>query len=576
MSRLVIDPVTRVSGHLRIEVEVAGGQVVDAWSSGTMFRGVEALLVGHDPRDAWLLAERICGSCSGAHGLASVRAVEAALDIKVPPNARLLRNLLAGISWITDAVTGFYQRAAFDWADVAGAARADPWAAERLARSTNPNSGDLADALARVERELGGLPTGLFSNDAWDHPAHQLTPEADLILFAHYLRALDLQRTLARAMTTLGGKDPHPQTFLVGGMALTPPWGGPAPMAKRGHPDLPERTTPAALSSEGIDALQALLVQIVTFVESVLVPDAVAIARAYPEWLTIGGGTADLMAYGDFPQDDSLAPTLLLPGGRLMDGRLDQGYRVDEPDITESVAHAWYADESSEPRGPADGLTVARYEGPSPPVSSLEGWPRYSYVKAPRFAGLLPMETGPAARMLVAYVDGRHAVRQAVDGILAAAGIELGNLHSTMGRILARAAEARVIAQQLGPWLDELQANMATGDVAVADITSWHPDTWPGEATGYALGETSRGALGHWVTIRDRQVARYQVVDGSTWNLSPRDGEGRRGPLESALIGTPVADPQRPLEVLRTVHAFDPCGGCAAHAFRVRSRRGRQ
>jgi len=573
VSRLVIDPVTRVSGHLRIEAEVAGGQVIDAWSSGTMFRGIEALLVGHDPRDAWLLAERICGSCSGAHGLASARAVENALSITIPPNARLLRNMLAGIGWIADLITGFYQRAAFDWADVAGAARADPWAASRLAGSTNPTSGDTADALARVERELGGMPTGLFWSDAWDHPAHQLTPEADLILFAHYLRALDLQRTLARAITTLGGKDPHPQTFLVGGMALTPPWGGPTPMANRGHPDLPERTTPAALSSEGLAAFQALLVQVSAFVGDVLVPDAVAIVRAYPQWVEVGRGTAGLLAYGEFPQDDSPAPSFLLPRGRLMDGSLDQGYHVDEQDVRESVAHAWYEDESAGPRPASQGQTLPRYEGPAAPVASLEGWPRYSYVKAPRYAGLVPMETGAAARMMVGYVAGSSKVHQAVDPILAAAGVELPDLQSSVGRILARAAEASVLAPLLGSWLDELRTNLATGDLAVADITSWHPDTWPAEASGFALGETSRGALGHWVTIRDRRVAGYQVVDGSTWNLSPRDDDGRRGPLESALIGTPVADLDRPLELLRTIHAFDPCGGCAAHAFGIRARR---
>lgn len=564
MTRLVLDPVARVSGHLRIEAEVAAGQVVDAWSSGTSFRGVESLLVGRDPRDAWLLAERICGSCSGAHGLASVRAVEAALDIQVPPNARLLRNLIAGTAWIGDLVTGFYQRAALDWVDLAAAASADPTAAARIAAST---TGEAAAALERVRQQLESLPAGLFRSDDWGHPAYRLTPEADLILFAHYLRALDLQRTLARAMTTLGGKDPHPQTFLVGGMTLTPPWGGPSPTGSRGHPHLPERATPAALSSEGLDGLEALLDRVATFVEEAFVADAVALARAYPEWTAIGRGTGNLLAYGEFPADDSRSPTLLLPRGRLMDGSLQERYRVDEQDISESVACSWYADDDAAPRPPANGLTVPRYDGPPAPITTFEGSTRYSYLKAPRYAGLVPMETGPLPRMLVGLVDGREAVRQPVADVVVAAGIELADLQSTMGRLLARAAEATVIGRQLAAWLDELRDNLATGDVAAADITSWHPGTWPREASGFALGETSRGALGHWLTIRDERIASYQVVDGSTWNASPRDEAGRRGPLEAALIGTPLADPHRPLEILRTVHAFDPCGGCAVHTI---------
>jgi hydrogenase large subunit len=572
MTRVVIDPVTRIGGHLRIEATIANAVVTDAWSSGTMFRGLEAILRGRDPRDAWLVAQRVCGTCTGVHALASVRAVEQALSLGIPTNARLVRNLLAGSRIVIDHVVRFYHQHALDWVDAASALDADPTATSALARSTSDWPASSASHFAMTQSRLAGLldsrTSGPFANGYWGHPAYRLSPEHDLLVLAHYLDALDWQRSITRIHTLIGGKNPHPQTFLVGGMVMATRWGGPHSPLPGEHPQQIDRRAPNALTEGGLADLASLIAEARRFVKEVYVPDVFAIASAYQDWLGIGSGGGSYLSFGEFPQDDTNDPVLLLPRGRLLAGNLASLEPVDQAEIAESITHAYYAAEHDDtaPRHPLDATASPRYAGPALPVATLEGSERYSWIKAPRYDGD-PVEVGPLARMLVGYASGRPALRAVVDDAGARLGTGLQGLASTLGRIVARAVEARLVVDQLDTWHQELVANLATGDLALADLSMWDPDAWPAEAEGWSLGEGPRGALGHWVRIRDRRIESYQIVDPSTWNASPRDAAGRRGVCEESLVGTPVADPARPLEILRTVHSFDPCTACAVHAF---------
>jgi Ni,Fe-hydrogenase I large subunit len=568
MTRTVIDPVTRAGGHLRVEVEVADRAVTDAWSSGTAFRGIERVLEGRDPRDAWLFAQRICGVCTGAHAVASVRAVEHALGIRIPGNARIVRNLITGAAFAQDHVLGFYEQRLLDWVDARAALDADPAASAKLAATLSdwPTTADgLAKVRDRIASLVGSGQPGPFANGPWGHPAYRLAPEADLLFLSHYLDALEWGRSVSRFHTLLGGKNPHPQTFVVGGMVLAPPWGGPVKAVTGEHPWLPDRGSPLPLGTEGLAELAQLIGQMQPFVDQVYVPDVMAIAGYYDDWLGLGAGIGSYLSYGEFPLDDLADAPLLLPRGRIQGGRIDDIQPVDQAAVGETVAHSWYADDGATPfRHPANGRTDPRYDGPALPFTTLEGSDRYSWVKAPRY-GEEPMEVGPLARILVAYAQQSRDVRVAVDDYVARLHAGPEALTGTLGRIVARAIEAQVVVARLQGWLKELRDSFAAGDLALADITRWDTSSWPSEAQGWSLGESSRGAVGHWTTIRDARVEQYQVVDATTWNASPRDGKGLRGALEEALIGTPVVDTSRPLEILRVVHAFDPCLACATH-----------
>jgi hydrogenase large subunit len=572
MTRSVIDPVSRIGGHLRVEVDVADGRVQDAWSSGTMYRGIERILEGRDPRDAWLLAQRVCGLCGGVHALASVRAVEDAIGLRIPRNARLIRNLMAGTRFVQDHVVQFYHLQALDWVDAAAALKADPATTAALARSLSDGPQTTASYFRAIQAKLtavaaSGQP-GLFSNGYWGHPAYELSPEADLLFLSHYLEALDWQRRVMRIDTILGGRSPHPQTYIVGGMVLAPPWGGPAQALPGEHPQQVEKASPIALSSRGLADIATEIVDATGFVNDVFYPDVLALARYYREWAGLGKGLGNYLSYGEFPEDDSDAPALLLPRGRIVDGDISTVLSVEETGIQESVAHSYYTYDDGDPtlKHPSEGQTVPRYAGPPPPVTSLQGSDKYSWLKAPRYEGI-PMEVGPLARMLVAYAQGQADVRSRVLTATAQVGIAPEDLPSTLGRIVARGVEARVVVDRLAGWLQQLRDDLAAGDLALADVAAWDPGAWPSETSGRSLGEGPRGAVGHWVTIKDRRVAAYQIVDASTWNGSPRDDRDLRGAWEEALIGTPVAVPDQPVEALRTIHSFDPCTACAVHAY---------
>ncbi len=571
MARIVIDPVTRVGGQLRIEAELSGGLVSEAWSSGTLFRGMELVLRGRDPRDAWLLAERICGTCSTVHGLASVRAVEHALGIMIPSNARVLRNLIAASLLVRDHVLTFYQAQLPDWVDLRSALRADPVATSVLAQKHSgwpkSSSAYFQEIRDRLAAEVDAGRPGLFGSGWWGHPAYRLSPEQNLLLIAHLIEALDWQRDFMRIHAILGGKDPHPQTFLVGGMALATPWGGPSPRTNREHPGVPEHNSPDPLSDEGLNLIDSLLAAASTFAEQVLLPDTRLLVAEYGDWGAIGPGPGNYLSFGEYPQDDSSGPVLDLPRGQLAGGNLDQVQGIDQGNIGETVIHSWYRASVNEGAGgflaPASGETSPAFDA-TLPLTALDGAGKYSWIKSARYAGV-PMETGPLARVLVGFAQGSQEIGEALGAMLR--GLSLGPevMPSVLGRLIAQSVETTVMVAKARDWMLDLRQHLASGDLAVADISSWDPGAWPTEAAGWSLGEGPRGAVGHWVSIRDRQIERYQVVDASTWNASPRDSNGQRGPIEGALAGVAVADATQPLELLRVIHSFNPCVACAAH-----------
>ncbi|HEX9037286.1 MAG TPA: nickel-dependent hydrogenase large subunit [Ktedonobacterales bacterium] len=565
MTRIAIDPVTRIEGHLRIEVEVQDGVVTDAWSSGTMFRGIELILRDRDPRDAWVFAQRICGVCTTVHALSSVRAVEDALKITIPENARLLRHLIAGAQLVQDHVVHFYHLHALDWVDVTLALKADPAKTATIAQSISDYPKSSATYFKGVQSRLQAFVNtgqlGLFANGYWGHAAYKLPPEVNLLAVAHYLEALDWQRDFIRIHAILGGKNPHPQSYLVGGMATAI-----------------NLNDEATLNADRFGLLAQLIQRGQDFVRQVYVPDVLAVAGFYKDWAALGSGLGSYMAYGDYPYSvpgsaADIVSTFFFPRGLVLNRDLSHVYDVSQLKVAEYVAHSWYdySKGGSASLHPWQGETAPNYSGPQPPFDLVSDHEKYSWLKAPRYDGHA-VEVGPLARMLVAYASGRENVQQAVNGVLTALGVGPEALFSTLGRVAARAIEAQLMVNQLPTWLSQLEDNIGRGDLAIHDNSKWDPSTWPSEAFGWGFHEAPRGALGHWVHIKDGAIANYQAVVPSTWNAGPRDAQGQRGAYEAALIGTPVANPEQPVEILRTVHSFDPCLACAVHVVDPKGR----
>jgi len=554
MAKIVIDPITRIEGHLRIEAAVEGGRVSDAWSSSTMFRGIETILKGRDPRDAWVFTQRFCGVCTTVHAIASIRCVENALGIKVPPNAEMIRNIIIGIQNVQDHVIHFYHLHALDWVDITNGLKADPAKTAALAASLSEwplNSPTYFKGVQdRLKAFVGKGRLGPFANAYWGHPAYRLPPEADLMATAHYLEALEWQKDIIRIHAILGSKNPHPQTFLVGGMAIAI-----------------DPASQSALNDDKLNEIRLLLRKARDFVEKVYIPDLLAVASFYKEWAGFGGGVGNFMSYGEYPRDNSgKKESLWMPQGVILNKDLSRVYPVDHRKITEYVDRSWYDYSVGQGKGlhPWEGETTHNYTGPKPPYQFLDTERKYSWVKAPRYQDA-PMEVGPLARLLVAYASGQKEVRTVVDGVLGNLGVGPEALFSTLGRTAARGIETLLIARQLPVWLDTLTSNIAGGDLVIHNNERWDPASWPAEAQGYGWHEAPRGSLGHWIRIKEQKILNYQAVVPSTWNASPRDAKGVRGPYEAALVGTPLADPQKPLEILRTVHSFDPCLACAVH-----------
>lgn len=568
--RIVVDPITRIEGHLRCEVNINSDNVItNAVSCGTMFRGIEIILNGRDPRGAWAFAERICGVCTGSHALASIMAVENALDIKIPDNANIIRNLMHLCLWFHDHLVHFYQLAGLDWIDVVSAAKADPNEASALAQklSTWPKSspGYFRELVEKLNTIISSGQLGIFANGYWGNPRYKLTPETNLVFMSHYLDALDLQRDAIKTHTVFGGKNPHPN-WIVGG-------------------------TPAVLNVNGVggeqvvnmerlELVEKVISDCLAFGQQVLMPDAITLARAYSDWLHLGQGLSNqsILAYGAFPKiaNDQSAASLLVPGGAIINGNFNEVLPVDTHDpeqISEMVGHAWYrypADTESLP--PAEGITDPDYvlgkdtKGTRTDIKELDETAKYSWIKSPRWRGNM-MEVGPLARLLIAYSLNHGDTKARVDDICQRIGTTVDGLKSTMGRIVARCHEALWAMETSVYFMDKLKTNLKNGNSTTAFTDKWDPSTWPDRASGVGFTEAPRGALGHWVEITDQKISRYQCVVPTTWNAAPRSDTGQLGAYEASLLGTRMEIPDQPLEILRTIHSFDPCLACATHVI---------
>jgi hydrogenase large subunit len=558
MTRVVVDPITRIEGHLRIEAVVEGGKITDAFSSGTMVRGMEKILQGRDPRDAWAFVERTCGVCTTVHALASVRTVEDALGISVPQNAELVRNLMFCTQYMQDHVVHFYHLHALDWVDVVSALSADPKATSDLAKSLSnwpkTSPGYFSDLQKRLKAFVDSGQLGIFANGYWGHPAYKLPKEVNLIGVAHYLEALEWQKEIVKVHTIFGGKNPHPN-YLVGGV-----------------PCSFNLDDVNAINTEKLNYVGKLLKDAAEFIEQVYIPDLMAIAGFYKDWAAIGGGLKNYLVYGDLPTKGYGYPdSFKFQRGAILNRDLSRVYDVngkDENEIKEYIAHSWYKYSVGDETGlhPWKGETEFNFTGPRPPYDQLNVEGKYSWLKTPRWKDN-PMEVGPLARALVAYARGNPEVREVVDEALKKLDVPITALFSTLGRTAARGLETRLIARWAKEFYDDLIGNLKNGDFPTFNASKWEPSTWPTECEGVGLTEAPRGALAHWIRIKDRKIDNYQLVVPSTWNASPRDAKGNRSAYEEALIGTPVAKDGEPLEIIRTIHSFDPCLACAVHLY---------
>jgi len=533
-----------------------GDQIAEAYSSGTMVRGIEIILRDRDPRDAWAFAQRICGVCTLVHGIASVRAVEDALNYEIPKNAQLIRNLMIGAQYVHDHVMHFYHLHALDWVDVVSALSADPAATSTLAQSISKYSksspGYFADMQKKVKDFVEAGQLGIFAKAYWGHPAYKLPPEANLMAVAHYLEALSWQRDVAKIHTIFGGKNPHPN-FLVGGV--------PCPI---------DVDSDSAINSARLATVQGIITQMRDFVDQVYVPDTLAIASFYKDWGGQGEGVGNFMSYGDFPATGVNDPsTFLFPRGAILNRDLSTIHEIDLDDgeqVQEFIAHSWYDYEGGKTAGlhPYDGETTFNYDGPQPPYEQLDIEKSYSWLKSPRWKGHA-MEVGPLARVLMLYATGHEQTQELVNYTLQTLNVPVEALFSTLGRTAARTLETKVVGDSMQGWYDNLIANIKAGDTRTFNEVLWEPSSWPKQCQGVGFTEAPRGGLAHWIVIEDEKIANYQAVVPSTWNAGPRDAEGQPGPYEAALAGHYLHDPKQPIEILRTIHSFDPCIACAVH-----------
>jgi hydrogenase large subunit len=550
--RITVDPVTRIEGHLRIDVEVDGGKVQKAWSSGQMFRGIETILLGRDPRDAWLFTQRFCGVCTTVHAIASVRAVENALDLEIPMNAQYIRNLIVAAHAMHDHIVHFYQLSALDWVDVVSALKADPAKTAALAESLSPwphnNRLELAGVQEKLKSFVDAGQLGIFANGYWGHSAMKLSPEVNLLAVSHYLQALEYQRKVNQVVAILGAKTPNIQNLAVGGVA-----------------NAINLDNEATLNMNKLYMVKDILDEMGAFIEQVYFVDVCAIAGMYPEWLGYGAGVTNYLAVPDFPLDGK-GTKFDMPGGTIFNGDLanvreiktfnDQYFKEN---VTESIAHAWYDGDWT--KHPYDEDTVPKY-------TKFDDSKKYSWVKAPRFQGKV-MQVGPLAEVLVAYALGHEPTKRWAGKTLATAGavakttLTPAVLHSTLGRHAARMIRTAVISElALKHW------KLLADNIGKGDTTIFNQPVFPkGEQRGFGFHEAPRGTLSHWVVIENGKIKNYQAVVPSTWNAGPRDEKNQPGPYEASLVGNPVADAERPLEVLRTVHSFDPCLACAIHTL---------
>ncbi|MDG2916549.1 hydrogenase 2 large subunit [Bisgaard Taxon 10/6] len=549
--RITIDPITRIEGHLRIDCEIENGVVTNAWSTGTMWRGMENIVKGADPRDAWMIMQRICGVCTTVHAILSVRAVEDAIGAKVPVNAQYIRNMILAAHSIHDHIVHFYQLSAMDWVDITSALKADPAKAYEILKGISTWSLNSENEFRNVQQKIQKLvdsgQLGIFANGYFGHPAMKLPPEINLIAVAHYLQALECQRDANRVVALLGGKTPHIQNLAIGGVA------NPINL-----------DSAAVLNMERLMYVKSCIDRLSDFINQVYKVDTAVIAAYYPDWLNYGETSRNYLAVPEFPIDADNSK-FLLSGGYIEDGDMSTFQRIDEQKsdfvikgIKESGKHAWYEDD--EPLEPWEGLTRPKYTG----------WDengKYSWVKAPSFYDKV-VEVGPLAYLLTnlaaknelttAHFSQLKGLYDTVTGN----NLSVEQLHSTLGRIIGRTVHCAVLNDILVQQWQLLIDNIGKGD-NVAYLKCAIPES--GEFKGVGFGEVPRGMLSHWVVIKDGKIENYQAVVPSTWNSGPRNHNDEPGPYEQSLIGTPVADPSKPLEVVRTIHSFDPCMSCAVH-----------
>ena len=555
--RIVIDPITRIEGHLRIEASLdSSNTITEAFSSGTMVRGIEKILVGRDPRDAWAYAQRACGVCTTVHSFASIRSVEDALGIKIPKAANLIRNLMIAQQYVHDHVMHFYHLHALDWVDVVSCLNADPAQTSTIQQqiSSWPNSspGYFAGVQKKVKAIVDSGQLSIFANAYWGHPAYKLPPEVNLLAVAHYLEALDWQRDATKIHTIFGGKNPHPN-FVVGGV--------PMPI------DLNSDT---ALNAERLSIINDSIEKMIAFVDQVYLPDLLAIAPYYLEYGAVGEGLGNFLTWGEFPgEDNSDVSQFLVPRAVILNRDLSHIQQPDPRDfqnMQEFVSRSWYNHSAGEEAGlhPWKGETNFNYTGPKPPYEYLEVEKKYSWLKAPRWAET-PMEVGPLARVLAMYAGGHEQTKDLLNAVLSTLNVPISAVFSTLGRTAARAIETKVFADAMRVYYDDLVAEIKAGNTKTFEGSKWEPITWPAKAQGFGYMEAPRGALGHWIVIENGKIKNYQMVVPTTWNGSPRDHKNQAGAYEASLVGHTLAKPEWPLEVLRTIHSFDPCMACAIH-----------
>lgn len=529
-NRLIVDPVTRIEGHLKVEVELENDHVKNAWVSTQLYRGIEQILKGRPPEDAPLFTQRACGVCTNTHALTSIRAIENALDIEVPPLAGLMRNLILSALVVHDHLVHYYHLHGLDWIDMAAATKADPGKAAAIVDKTSNRGGDPADLYIVRKRlndfvgtgQLGFLENAYFLGG---NEAYRFSPEENLIMSAHYLEGLRVQLKLARAMALFAGKNPHAQSMVVGGM-----------------------TCYDSLKPEVVTHFRSLWEETKEFVENAMMPDIVMMAKRFPEsWKY--GRTENFFDFSDF-YDPSTGKDPYFRSGVLWGNDLDSAEKLDIDKIDEHVARSWY--KGDDVLKPYDGVTDPKY-------TNYEDKEKYSWSKAPRYK-TEAMETGPLARRAIAYARGESETKKMLDDVFAKTGMESEHLFSTMGRTVSRVVETAMLTRRMKGWIDEVDERVKSGDDKI--YRKW---TMPDEAKGVGMCCVTRGGLSHWIRIKDKKIENFQMVVPSTWNLGPRCKEGKLSPAEQSLIGCPCPDPDRPVEILRTIHSFDPCIACSVH-----------
>lgn len=538
--RIIVDPITRIEGHLRIEAELDGNVIKDAWSTITLWRGFETILKGRDPRDAGLMTQRFCGVCTYSHYEASILACEDAFGIRPPANARVVRNLIKASQYLVDHIMHFYHLHGLDWVDIVSALSANPRKAVDLAKSYSDNPYNCSEThyhavQNRLKRFVESGRLGPFANAYWGNSSYKLSPEANLVITSHYLDALYISKIGAQMQAIFGAKNPHPQTLVVGGITS--------------YMD--------AHDADRVGKYLYMLKEVKNFVDTAYIPDVLIAAHYYKDegLKGVGNSVNNYLSYGGFPLDDGWFETLL-PKGVVQNGDIANPMELDEEKITEEVTHSWY--EGEENLHPSVGKTEPNYTG-FDANGHIKGDEKYSWSKAPRYDGL-PHEVGPLARFIIGYAKGDERIKGLVDYTLKATGLPVTVLFSTLGRTAARALETKLVADYTENWVNELIANIKSGD-----RETWTQCKVPREGQGRGLTEVPRGALGHWIRIDKKVIANYQAIVPSTWNVSPRDKAGRRGPYEESLVGTRMSNVDQPLEILRTIHSFDPCMACAVH-----------